>query len=116
MKILLVLLLLLKGSCDFAQQVVVVNEKQNIVYCGVQNPLTVVVNGFPCKVITLKTTNGKIEKTGCGRFNYTPDHIGTARLEVWTIHSRRQVKKDEWRFDVRRLPDPVAMLTVYAKE
>lgn len=116
MKTLFALLLLLKVTVGFSQQAVVVNEKQNIVYCGIQNPLTAVVKGFPCKAITLRTTNGKIEKTGCGRFSYTPDHTGTARLEIWILQNKKQVKKDEWRFDVRKLPDPVAMLTVYARE
>ncbi len=116
MKTLVALLLLLQVSFGFTQQVIVANEKQDIVYCGVSNPLSALATGYSCELVVLKTTNGKIEKKGCGRFNYIPDNIGLTKIEVWVLQNKKLLKKGDWPFRVKMLPSPVAFLTVFAPE
>lgn len=56
------LLFLLQPFSAHAQQCVVANEKMNVVYVGIPNPLKAVVEGKPCSSVELHTSNGKVEK------------------------------------------------------
>jgi hypothetical protein len=112
MKKLFLLLVFLKGMSAFAQQVVVANEKMNIVYAGVDNPLSAAVSGYPCNTVTLTTDNGKIEKVDCGKFNYVPEKANETKIKVWVKSHGALKQVGEWTYRVRLLPDPVAILII----
>ena len=45
----------------------IANDKMNILYVGVDNPLSISVFDYKCEEITLATKDGMLNKTGCGK-------------------------------------------------
>lgn len=110
MKMLLPICFLLNVATAVAQQVVVANLKENIVYCGVDNPLSALVAGYPCSSVVLTTDNGKITKAGCGGFIYQPLNAGEVKIKVWVKNGKQLKKVGEMPYRAKRLPPPVAFI------
>jgi hypothetical protein len=70
-----------------AQQLAAETMKNNVFYIGRDNPLTIVVTGFSCKDIVVKTDNGKIERTGDCEYNAVPQraHSTVRKIETWFV-------------------------------
>lgn len=113
MKTLYFFLLCFCAGSAVAQQVVVANLKENIVYCGVDNPLSALVAGYPYASVVLTVDNGKIEKVNCGGFKYQPIEPGIVRIKVWVKNGKRSKKVGEVPYRAKRLPEPNAMIGVY---
>lgn len=89
-----------------AQNFAISDDKQNIFYLGVDNPISFAVEGYPQKSVFLKTDNGKIIKYA-GYYYYKGDHIGVAKISV-LVKSNRQLKKvGESAFRVKNIPNPI---------
>jgi hypothetical protein len=64
-------------------QAVVSNDKMNIVYVGLRNPISVAVEGVMCKDLTIGVSNAKITD-GENACNYTciPEHEGMVKIVI----------------------------------
>jgi hypothetical protein len=82
-RICLVILLCFLGSISNAQVVAFAADKMNVLYVGLENPLTIVVENMDCKDVKIFTTNGKILRKGC-KLLIVPDSIGISRITVQT--------------------------------
>lgn len=86
-KIVCIILLSAATMSTYAQRFLVANDSANIVFIGILNPLTVVVEGMTCDEISLKTDNGTVRRwqdsTGVCRFVHTPVYPGECRLEIY---------------------------------
>ncbi|MGB0864064.1 MAG: M56 family metallopeptidase [Saprospiraceae bacterium] len=89
----LVLLLLVVGSFSllafqYAQQqeptVSISLDKMNILYVGVENPITVALEGYTNDEISVTGSNIELKPTGNGKYIVTPKELGQVRIVVST--------------------------------
>ena len=81
-------------------------DKMNVLYIGVDNPLTVAVEGIPDEKVNLASDEVQLTKNGRGKYNVTVQHPGQATILVHGEGFEPQVLT----FRVKRIPDPVATL------
>lgn len=108
------LILLLSASQLHAQRFLVSNEKENILYVRVENPLSVVVDGVDCEQLIIKTDNGTIDisnanKSAC-KYVATPAAPGIAKITVYQKTKNKPRKIGEMFFRVKYLPAPEPMV------
>lgn len=84
-KILLLLSSLLISFKGTIAQVAIVNDKENIAYIGVDNPLNFAVFDFHCQDVNVKVDNGILINVPnqCGKLIYQPTKAGTAKFSVF---------------------------------
>ncbi len=110
MKYLIVIGILLTGSPASAQAIAMQLDKINVLYLGVDNPVTVAVEGYPNDSIFLTTNNGTITG-GNGHFIIRPEFPTTTMPVDIKAKTARGVKNLGYRtFRAKFIPTPVAYL------
>jgi hypothetical protein len=96
-------------SCTLAiaQQFAIEAEKQNTMVIGVPNPIKAIVQGYPCKDIVVKTSNGRVESNGDCTCNVVPMEIGKAVIQLVTRKGNKLLAEKDFRV-TRLTPYPVA--------
>ena len=79
MKYVAVFLCTILSSILYGQTVATQLDRENIVYLGIDNPMTVAVEGYSCKSIFLTTDNGTISGEN-GHYILNPDHPTSAMM------------------------------------
>jgi hypothetical protein len=93
-----------------AQESIIAKANQpNLAYLGINNPLHVLADGYPCKSLFLRTDNGSIEKMGC-YYNYSPSRTGTAILTIYKRQDGKSVKLKSYKWEVHPFPKPIAQV------
>ena len=79
----------------------------NVLYAGIDNPLSIAVPGIPSNAISATMTNGTLSRNG-DEWLAHPDKVGTEAVVTVTatIDGRRQTVATT-NFRVRKLPDPM---------
>ena len=79
----------------------------NVLYAGIDNPLSIAVPGIPSNAISASMTNGTLSRNG-DTWNAHPDKVGTEAVVTVTatIDGRQQTVATS-NFRVRKLPDPM---------
>ena len=79
----------------------------NVLYAGIDNPLSIAVPGIPSNAISASMTNGSLTRNG-DVWAAHPDKVGTEAVVTVTatIDGRRQTVATT-NFRVRKLPDPM---------
>jgi hypothetical protein len=94
----------------WGQKFVVSCEAQNVVYAGVDNPLSVLVEGETCRNILLKTTNGRFDRADASgsscKFIYRPEKEETSLVEVFKVSKNKSTRIGIINIMVRKLPIP----------
>ena len=85
-----------------AQRIVVANEKMNIFYAGVSNPVSIAVENTSSKAITAKATRGEIFKRDDGLYFYS-DSVG--RTEIIIYKKKKEIGR--LAFYVESIPNPI---------
>ncbi len=105
----MILVCLLFGNVVYAQTdqptVSVAVDKMNVLYIGVDNPLTIAVAGFNTEEVIVKSKDLQLVDMGNGHYNAIAKTPGQAFLTVTAGGVSEQVK-----FRVKRIPDPVAVV------
>ena len=86
-------------------------DLMNVLYAGYSNPMSVSVPGIPNNQIIATMTGGTLTPTGTGKYIARPSKPGAEA--VVTISSKVNgalQKMGEFKFRVRRLPDPTAYI------
>jgi GldM C-terminal domain len=86
----------------YAQKAVVALEKMNVLYMGVNNPVSIAVEGIEDSKLTVRIDNGSIVKNADGGFD-----VNTARSGLAIVSIEWQGGKVEKKFKVKPLPDPL---------
>ena len=82
----------------------------NVLYAGIDNPISISVPGVPMKDISATMTNGTLTRNG-DRWIARPTGVGKeAVLTVTANMDGRQVKVATSTFRIRKLPDPTAYI------
>lgn len=107
-QILLLLSIILFSIKGTFAQVTVANEKENIAYLGVDNPLSFAVFDFPCQDVTIKVDNGILINVPnqCGKFIYQPGNAGSAKFSVFAMKDGKLMLIDMINFRVVNPPRP----------
>jgi hypothetical protein len=91
-----------------SQQITVSNEKMNVLYIGVVNPVSVGVEGTPCSEIEIKTNCGEHTPSGNCKYDFLPTMPGDCTIEVYVNKNGHTKKLGENKYRVKFIPDPVA--------
>ncbi len=78
-----------------AQEIVLTNDRLNICYAKMDNPMRIAVTGVPCGSLVISSKNGIVSaQNGC-RFLFTPGTVENASLEVFRKKGNKLVKIGE---------------------
>ena len=104
----LLIALIWPSSLIFGQRFMITEANGHVIYAGIDNPVSLLVDGKPCNSIVLKTDNGSIEFTNdqCW-FTIIPQRVGFAEVQIFRKSHDKLVLVGTHTFIVRDLPDPV---------
>lgn len=97
------LLLLFISFSSNGQKVAISEDKMNIAYLGVPNPLTIVAENYPCNELKVTTDNGKIEKIKDCSYSFMPEKVGMSIISVFN-----KEKQLVWtaNYRIKLIPNP----------
>lgn len=103
-----VLLLLGLNVSLSGQTVVIANDKLNVVYAGIPNPITIAVENYKAGQVVVSTDNGILAIKGNGKYDYTPLNAGKAiiKIELKTRAGKKEIGQFVYR--VKAIPMPIA--------
>ncbi|MDP4268353.1 MAG: GldM family protein [Bacteroidota bacterium] len=105
MKIVLLLLFILSVGLGFSQKLVVSATKMNVVYVGVDNPISIAaINVSPEKYIVSTNNNCIMSPVGNGDFILRAKQSGICEITVMAENDTLGKQL----FSAHRLPDPIA--------
>lgn len=83
-------------------------DKMNVLYIGVDNPITVAVPGYRCEDLRLRLLGdgGAIGASNNCQYNITVSKPGSLQIEVLGIQQGKEVSLGIKTFRVKRIPDP----------
>ncbi|MCW8310799.1 MULTISPECIES: gliding motility protein GldM [Sphingobacterium] len=88
---------------------VVSPDKMNVLYIGVNNPISVSAPGTPADKIRVSMSGGSISGAGGGKYNVRVSSPGTARITVSAeVAPGKTQTLSSTEFRVKRIPDPIA--------
>lgn len=117
----LLLIIIVVASCEFLDESISdpdantnnlncaypILEKQQNIYIGVINPITINVADEDDTTLLVTATNMQITKTGNFTYEATATQPGTAQLVIDGVHFDNPIS---YQYQVKRIPDPVARL------
>ena len=115
MKYLLVLCLLFCACNLTAQTIALQLDKMNVLYLGVDNPVTVAVEGYSNKSIFLTTDNGTITGTN-GHFNINPNlpaYAMAVHIMLRTAHGVKELGTSTFH---AKCPNPAIRVSLLNKQ
>jgi len=87
---------------------VVSPDKMNVLYIGVDNPLSVSAAGTPTDKVKVNMTGGSLSGSG-GKYNARVSSPGTARISISAeVAPGKMQTLSTTEFRVKRIPDPIA--------
>jgi hypothetical protein len=95
----------------FSQNVVVTCDKNNVLYIGVDNPISVAAANYLSDQIIVKADPGSIEVFN-GRYSYRGTEPGSVRITVYKKSNLKEI--GSWSFRLRYIPDPVAKVSAWS--
>jgi GldM C-terminal domain len=105
-KIILIYCLLILAGAGLAQHISIASERLNELYIGVDNPLSIVAENYPCSSIIVKTDNGKISGNSC-QYIYRGGTGGRADIILYIKQKGRLKEIGRLPFRVKYVPDPI---------
>lgn len=82
----------------------------NVLYAGINNPISISVPGVPMSAVSATMTNGTLTRTG-DTWVAKPSQVGAeAVINVSAAIDGRSQQVGSMKFRVRKLPDPVAFI------
>jgi len=78
-------------------------DKMNVLYVGVENPLSISVAGVPSGQIQVRGEGVTLTKTSGGKYVTTPSRVGDAKITI----SGGGLEPTSFKYRVKRIPDPV---------
>ncbi len=91
----------------FAQSVVA-NEATNLLYVGVDNPLTIIAQGVPPEALEVRISEGTITKMATNVTDYVAKVNKSGKVKIETWHQGKKLEEIEFR--VKKIPDPYVRL------
>ena len=105
-KYILLFLVFAISKISNGQNFAVANEKMNIFYIGIDNPVSIAVSDYSSSSIIVKATNGKIIKGDDG-FMFRGEKSGATEISVFRKANGKLIKIGTSIFRVKNLPRPI---------
>ena len=102
----LILLTLFTAIVSYGQNIAVAADKMNVLYVGIDNPITIAAENCSNKSLVVKTTNGKLIKEN-GQYLFRSETIGAAEISVYKNQNGKLTKLGSTFFRVKALPLPI---------
>ena len=90
-----------------ASSLTVSADKMNVLFIGVDNPVSVGVSGVPSENVSASITQGSLSSKGNGKYVAKVTSPGTARVNVSAVIDGQKKNMGSMEFRVARIPDPV---------
>lgn len=88
-------------------------DLMNVLYAGFDNPISVSASGVPSNKITVTMEGGKLTASGNGKYTARPSAVGKdVKFNVSGVVNGRTQTMGSVTFQVRKLPDPTAYISV----
>lgn len=85
-------------------------DRMNVVYIGLDNPISVTVEGITSDKVTASATNGTLKKTGNGKFMFTPSAGKEAVITATGTMPDGKAITSKQVFRIRPLPRPRGLI------
>jgi gliding motility-associated protein GldM len=83
-------------------------DKMNVLFIGLDNPISIAAAGVPAESVTASISQGSLSKTGTGRYTARVTTVGNASVSVSARVGDQVRNLGTMQFRVMRVPDPVA--------
>ena len=110
----LILISLILPLFNYAQHIAVAVDRENILYAGLDNPLTITAENYPCNKLVVKTNNGNISGSE-GSYNFSGGTIGRADITVYAKIGKSLKKLGVSSFRVKGIPAPIFKIGPYGE-
>lgn len=88
----------------------------NVLYAGIDNPISISVPGVPMNAVNASMTNGTLTRSG-DTWIARPGKVGTeAEISVTANMDGRSQQVGSMKFRVRKLPDPTPYIAIKAED
>lgn len=88
-------------------------DLMNVLYAGFDNPVSVSASGIPSNKIQVSMTGGTLSSSGNGKYIARPAAVGKeVTFTVTGIVNGRTQSMGSFSFQVRKLPDPTAYISI----
>ena len=98
-----------------AQHFALSNDKFNIAYLGVDNPISIAVENCPCNSIVLVIENGTVTGKNC-QYVFQGKEVGAAYITIYKKSAKNLLKVGKYAFRVKRIPAPVFKIGPYGSD
>lgn len=95
-----------KNNIPYDRTISIAIDKMNILYQGIENPLTIAVAGSMPHELIVESQDMEIKNLGDGKFTVIPSSTGKNEITV----SGQNFKRKTLEFLVKNVPDPIAVL------
>ncbi|MEN0004850.1 MAG: GldM family protein, partial [Bacteroidota bacterium] len=86
--------------------VTVAADKMNVLYAGVENPISIAAAGIPSAQIQVSATGVELQRRGGAKYIAVPKRVGAATITV----AGGGLVPQQFNYRVKRIPDPVMKL------
>lgn len=87
-------------------------DKMNVLYIGLQNPISISAAGVPAESVSASISGGSISKSGAGSYVVTVSNPGKAIINVVANVDGKSKSLGTKEFRVKLIPDPVLKVGV----
>jgi gliding motility-associated protein GldM len=87
-------------------------DKMNVLYIGLQNPISISAGGVPAEKVSAGINNGSMTKTGAGQYSVVVSKPGLARIDVSANMDGKVKTLGSKEFRIKYIPDPVLKVGV----
>lgn len=92
------------------------NTMMNVMYAGIENPLSISVPGIAASQVSASMTNGTLQRTATGWVAKPTKVDEDAVISVTASQGGRSMQVSQTAFRVRRLPDPTPYFAIKAAD
>jgi len=89
-----------------AQEISVANDKMNIFFKGIDNPISFVAEGLSNKSLIIKSNNGTVSNR-YGYYTFRSDSVGKAEIIIYKKIQGRLKEIGRRAFRVKAIPEPI---------
>lgn len=96
-----------------SQNISISADKNNVLYVGIDNPISIAVENYPFDQIIVKASHGSIEGSG-GKYLYRGMEPGGVHIIIYKKTSLEEIGRRP--FGLRYIPDPVAKVGAWGND
>lgn len=104
MKYFITIIGFLTSNAVSAQHFSISNDRNNVLYAGIDNPITIVVENIPPTQIIVKADKGDIKGNGT-KFVYRGDDLGIISIILFKKNTLKEIGRSNFR--LKYIPNPV---------